>query len=143
MLAEIKNPSLKRVLDLEDAIAQMPEQVTFEPKHYFSGGVYARELFIPKGVVVTGQVHKGDHLFFVMSGDLEVMTDDGVKRIKGPSIMLGKAGIKRVAYAYEDTICVAVHATKQTNVSAVEDELVEPLRPHIEDARQKNIGVSL
>jgi quercetin dioxygenase-like cupin family protein len=138
MLAEIKNPSLKRVLDLEDAIAKKP-QVKLDPVHYLAGGVYARELLIPKGVVVTGKVHKGDHLFFVMSGDLEVMTDDGVKRVKGPAILSSKAGIKRVAYAYEDTICVAVHATDKTEIEDIEDELVEPARPHIEAVHTKNI----
>jgi hypothetical protein len=138
MLAAIRNPSRAKILALENEMIKH-EQITLDPVHYLAGGVYARELLIPKGVVVTGKVHKGDHLFFVMSGDLEVMTDDGVKRIKAPAILSSKAGIKRVAYAYEDTICVAVHATDKTEIKDIEDELVEPARPHIEAVHTKNI----
>jgi quercetin dioxygenase-like cupin family protein len=138
MLSVIRNPSRAKILELENEMSKH-EQVKLDPVHYLAGGVYARELLIPKGVVVTGKVHKGDHLFFVMSGDLEVMTDDGVKRIKAPAILSSKAGIKRVAYAYEDTICVAVHATDKTEIKDIEDELVEPVSPLTRVTHTKNI----
>ena len=128
MLAAIRNPSRAKILALENEMVKQPGQLDLDVQHYFSGGLYARELFIPKGTLLTGRVHKTDHLNFLMKGDIEVMTDTGIKRLTAPAIIPAKAGIKRVGYAYEDSIWVSVHATEETDMDRVEDTLVEPMQ---------------
>ena len=64
-----------------------------------------------------------------MKGDIEVMTDTGIKRLTAPAIIPAKAGTKRVGYAYEDSIWVSVHATEETDMDRVEATLVEPMQP--------------
>jgi len=43
-------------------------------------GTYAREMFIPKGTVIIGKIHKHQHLNFIMKGKAIVWVD-GVENI--------------------------------------------------------------
>jgi hypothetical protein len=93
-------------------------------KHYFSKGVYARELFIPKGTVLTGKVHKYENLNIMSQGDLSVLTEDGIKRVKAPFTIVSPPGTKRVAYAHEDTIWTTIHGTDETDVDKIEEVFI-------------------
>jgi len=112
--------------------------VELETEHYFSDELYARALFIPAGTVLTGKVHKRDHLNFLMKGEIKVMTDDGVKLLKAPAIIESKKGIKRAGFAMTDTLWVTVHHCTKTSVEDAENELVEPNRPAIDAAIEKH-----
>ena len=68
-----------KVERLETALESFP-QVECPVWHHFAPGLYARKMLIPKGTVLTGAVHKTEHLCIV-SGDIEVTTEEGVKRI--------------------------------------------------------------
>jgi len=129
---------MDNVIALEDAISQLPELVEFETDHYFSDELYARAIHIPAGVVLTGKVHKRDHINFLMKGEIRVMTDEGVKHLKAPAIIPSAKGIKRAGYAITEVLWVTVHHCTKTNVKDAEDELVEPNRPSIEAAIDKH-----
>lgn len=95
---------------LENEMLKMP-QVEIIPRHYFIGGLCAREITIPAGTLLTGKIHLEDHLNFV-SGDISVETDEGMTRLTGVQIAVpSKKGIKRAGYAHADTIWTTVHAT--------------------------------
>ena len=64
------------ILALEQEVLSMP-QIKLENKHYFAKGLYARELFMPKGSVVTGKIHLQEHLCIISYGDVTVTTDNG------------------------------------------------------------------
>lgn len=114
----------ERVFALEDEIAKMP-QVECPVWHHFAPGLYARKMLIPKGVTLTGAVHKTEHLCIV-SGDMTVTTDDGVKRITDAhTILTSKPGAKRAGYAHEDTYWTTVHATDETDLDKLVEELTE------------------
>jgi hypothetical protein len=113
----------EKVLRLEAVLSQypqLPEQLT----HHFSGGIYARELFIPKDAVIVGKIHRFAHLNFLMKGDISVLTEHGVKRLKAPAVIASAPGIKRAGYAHEDTVWITVHATAETDVNKIEDQVV-------------------
>ena len=95
-------------------------------KHYHAAGLYARELLIPAGVVLTGKVHKAEHFSMLMQGEIFVWTEQGMQRLKAPHILHCLPGTKRVGYAITDTRWVTVHATDKTDVAELEAELVEP-----------------
>lgn len=136
-----------KILELEDKIAAMP-QIEGKVDHLFSDGLYARTLYIPAGAVLTGKVHKRDHINFLMKGTIRVMTDEGMKLLEAPQIISSKKGIKRAGFAITDTEWTTVHATTATDVATVEDEIAEESRPHILKLldeqksvhRQKEIG---
>lgn len=100
---------------LEQAMLQ-EEQVPIDVNHRFNGGIYAREITIPKGTLLTGRIHKFDHFDIMLSGDISVSTDTGeVKRLTGLNIMEGKAGKKRAGYAHEDTHWITFHCSEERN----------------------------
>jgi hypothetical protein len=99
--------------------AQMP-QLDLPVKHHFSKGVYARELFIPKGTVLTGKIHKHAQLNILSQGEISVLTEDGIKRVKAPFHVVSPAGTKRIAYAHEDCVWTTVHGTEETDLEKIE-----------------------
>lgn len=100
------------------------DQVTVDLEHYLSGGMYARHGMIPAGTTFTGAVHKKDHLN-VLYGDVTMILDDGPFRYTGYHVLTCKAGLKRVAFAHADTFWTTIEKTDLTDVSEIEDELVE------------------
>jgi hypothetical protein len=112
-----------KVQRLEETLRQypqLPEQLT----HHFADGVYARELFIPKDAVIVGKIHRFGHLNFLVKGDISVLTEHGVRRLKAPAVITSAPGIKRAGYAHEDTIWITVHATQETDVDRIEDQVI-------------------
>ena len=94
-------------------------------RHFVHGGMYERELFIPADVVLTGKIHLRDHIFYLLEGDLSVMTDEGIKRIQAPYRFDVKAGIKKIGYAHTDVLCTTIHRTDLTDIEEIEKELFD------------------
>lgn len=119
------NPSKDQIERLGRAMSELP-QVELKTDHHFADGMYAREVFREAGTVIVGKVHKKEHFYIIMSGCIDVTTDDGVQRIHGPSIITSKPGTQRAVVAVEDSVCCTVHRTDKLDLSEIEDELVEP-----------------
>jgi len=111
-----------KVFDMEEHIKRELPPVECPVKHYFSKGLYAREMFIPKGTIVTGKIHKHENFNIMSQGDLSVLTEDGVKRVKAPFSVVSPPGTKRIAYAHEDTIWTTIHATEERDLANIELE---------------------
>ena len=92
--------------------------------HHFAPGVYAREMKIPKGVVVTGKIHKTTHLSIVSQGRISIATEEGNKIIEAPAIFVTKPGTKRAAYALEDTTFITIHVTEETDLEKIEQLVI-------------------
>ena len=122
-MSEVALTERQKVDRLESFILQMP-QVDLQTTHALSGCVYARTIFIPAGTVLTGAVHKKDHIN-VVHGDISVSTDDGMKRITGYHVLPTKAGMKRHGFAHGDTHWTTLCETQLDEVEAIENELVE------------------
>ena len=105
-------------------------------EHYFSPVdeqfgccTYARQIFLPKGSVVIGKIHRHQHLNFIMQGEVVVKTEFGQKHLKAPCTFVSEVGLKRVVYAVEDTIWTTVHMTKfnsEAELDKIEHEVIAP-----------------
>lgn len=111
--------SIEEVIAIENKIRKLP-QIEIETRHYFSYGIYGREILIPKGVILTGKIHKYPQLNVISAGDISVFVDGEIKRIKAPYTICSPAGTKRIAYTHEDTVWLTIHATTETNVDKIE-----------------------
>jgi hypothetical protein len=81
-------------------------------KQHIDGGLYTRELFMPKGSIIVSMIHKQNHPSFLLKGELSYLTDDGmVKRVKSPHKVFTKTGTQRVFYVHEDSIWCCVYKT--------------------------------
>tara|TARA_R110001592_G_scaffold55619_1_gene169832 strand:- start:1547 stop:2068 length:522 start_codon:yes stop_codon:yes gene_type:complete len=93
-------------------------------KHTFADGLYIREIFMPKGQIISTGIHKKEHPYFILKGDISVLTSEGIKRIKAPHNGITKPGTKRLIYMHEDSIWITVHATDKTTVEDVLKDVV-------------------
>jgi hypothetical protein len=116
--------------ELREMIAKFEEWCLTQPqteiplKHHFSKGVYAREIFIPRGTLVIGKIHKHRNMNVISSGEVSFLSIDGMIRAKAPHTFVASPGVKRVIYAHEDTTWTTIHGTDETDLDKLEDEFI-------------------
>jgi len=90
---------------------------------------YARQMFIPKGTLIIGKIHRHQHLNFILQGKVSVATEFGKKYFEAPCTFISEVGLKRAVYAEEDTIWTTVHLTQhhgEENLDKIEKEVIAP-----------------
>ena len=90
---------------------------------------YARQMFIPKGTLIVGKIHRHQHLNFILQGKVSVATEFGKKYFEAPCTFISEVGLKRAVYAEEDTIWTTVHLTQyasEADLDKIEDEVIAP-----------------
>lgn len=102
---------------------EMP-QVSLPVRHVFSPGVYARELTIFAGCILTGAVHKYEQLNILSSGTMRLLTEEGFKDVSAPFTVVSPAGTKRIALALTDCVWTTILATELTDVAEIEKKFV-------------------
>ena len=120
----------EKITELEQAIMSV-EGTTGEVmhkanpvKHTFAGGCYIREIYNPAHELIVTKIHKKEHPFFLMKGEMSILTEEGIQNIKAPYQGVTKPGTKRAIYTHEECIFITVHATENTTVEDVEEEVV-------------------
>jgi len=122
ILVEAKPISVRDKVNIIEAEMQNYPKLDLPLKHYFAPGVYARELFIPAGTLLTGRIHKYENLNILSSGEMAVLTEDGMKRVSAPFTVVSPPGTKRIAYAFTDCVWTTILATDETDPVAIEAE---------------------
>lgn len=112
------------IVRLESAMQQF-DAVELPIKHYFANGMYAREMFVPAGVILTGAVHKTTHFCILSQGRVHVATGDEVLELVAPATLVAHPGAKRAIYALEDSVWTNIHATTETDLDRLAEELTE------------------
>jgi hypothetical protein len=117
-----------RIDELEAAMVANFEQVNCPVTHLFTEGMYTREIFMPKGSLVTSKIHKTEHPFVLSKGKLLVSIDKGEwVEMEAPYTGITKAGTRRVAYILEDTVWTTFHANPDniSDLDEIEDLVIE------------------
>ena len=116
--------SMESILKFEAVIKTMPQ---YEPEtiHTFFAGMYCREAKLKANQLAVGRVHKKEHLFYIVSGTVNITTPDGVQIITGPAMFKSKPGTKRACHTLTDAHFLNIHIAESTNVEDVEKELLE------------------
>ncbi len=135
---------IDKMLEVESMIGDLPDAKfgddTCPLKHSFADGLYVREIFMPKGMLIVSALHKTSYPFFVLEGDLSIITLDGLMRIKAPYYSITQAGTKRILYIIEDTHWITVHATEETDVDLIREKITakrySDLPDHVKEALQ-------
>ena len=84
----------------------------FPLKQHLEGGLYTRELFMPKGSLVVSMIHKQQHPSFLLKGKVSYITDSGeLKTVVGPHTIFTQIGTQRILYIHEDTEWCCVYKT--------------------------------
>lgn len=115
--------SRSQVQRLEAHMLEM-EQVVIAPKHYFSDGVYAREITIPAGTLLTGEIHKFTQINILSAGEITVLTESGMTTVKAPFTVVSPPGTKRVAYAHTECVWTTILGTELTDLDEIESYFI-------------------
>ena len=120
----------EKISDLEQAIVDMGDttgEVMHDAnpvKHTFAGGCYIREIYNPANQLLVTKIHKKEHPFFLMKGEMSILTEEGIQNIKAPYQGVTKPGTKRAIYTHEECVFITVHATDNTIIEDVEEEVI-------------------
>jgi hypothetical protein len=111
-----------KILTLEAEMKKLP-QVELELKHYFAEGLYAREMIVPSGTLISGLVHRTETIGIMVKGKMAIIGEDGAKVVvSAPYTHVGKPGFRRVGYALEDVVWTTLHRTDLTDLEEIEKE---------------------
>jgi hypothetical protein len=96
----------------------------FPLKQNIEGGLYTREIFMPKGSFVVSMIHKQNHPSFLLRGKVSYLGDDGeMNTIEAPKTIFTKTGAQRVLYIHEDTDWCCVYKTKAKTFEKAEADV--------------------
>ncbi len=118
---------LNRISELAVAIGQLPDAEHGDGlvEHNFADGLYIRTYTGIQGKLAISKLHKTNHPYFVMKGDVSVLVGGKeVERITAPCHGITKAGTQRILYFHEETIWITVHATEETDLEKIEDVVI-------------------
>ena len=93
-------------------------------RHYFAPGVYAREMWMPAGYLITGKIHLTEHLNMLSQGKVSVSNKGESITMEAPYTFVSPVGTKRAIYAHEDSTWTTIHATDLTDPQEIEDEII-------------------
>lgn len=131
-----KTPTRAVIDHLQAVMAGLP-QTELNTQHHWADGIYLRELFRPADTTIVGKVHKREHFYIVLSGEVTIAGDGYIERIKAPKIIVSAPGTKRAVYAHVDSICITIHRTDSRDLDEIEQELIEPDCTALFDARNQ------
>jgi hypothetical protein len=100
------------------------EQIEILPVHYFSLGLYAREVTLPADSIFTGKIHKHPHLSVILKGECRVTTPFGTETLKGPCIFESEPNTKRAVYVITETTWITFHPTEKTDIKEIEKDVI-------------------
>lgn len=97
-----------KVYRLESELMKMP-QVVCPVRNIFADGLYAREMTLPAGTVITGAVHKTEHITIISKGRVQVVRPEGAQEFSAPCIFISKPNTKNAVRVLEDTVWTTFH----------------------------------
>jgi hypothetical protein len=113
-----------QIMALKDKLLAMPgDCVDFPVEHIILNGTYTRKLFIAKGQILVGKIHRKACVNIVAKGDISVMTETGWARVRAGFTLTSPAGVCKVGYAHEDTVFINVFRTDETDIEKIEAEI--------------------
>jgi len=129
MAAEVAELDVPRIDSLERAMLSGPP-VHLPVVHRFTPGLYAREIFMPAGTLLTSKIHNTEHPYLVLSGVARVyIPGRGVVEVKAGHVGVTYPGTRRVLYILEDCRWITFHPLTDTEeeqrlAEATEDEML-------------------
>ena len=75
-----------------------------EIKHNFAPGIYLRQMILNPGAVIISGIHKRDHVWFLLDGEITVVTEEDKQDYIAPYVGFSNAGTRRVIKANDYSI---------------------------------------
>ena len=86
-----------------------------EIKHNFVPGIYLRQMILNPTAIIISAIHKRDHVWFLLEGDITIVNKDGEENYIAPYVGFSKAGTQRVIRANKYSIFQNVFQNPSNN----------------------------
>lgn len=129
--------------ELERRILDQLPAVHLPVTHRFTPFLYAREVFMPTGTVLTSQLHQSTHPYVVLSGvALVAIPGEEPVRLEAGYVGITQAGTRRALYIEEDCRWITFHPLSPAEeamrqAGATDDELLAVIRERIIGQRER------
>ena len=112
----------------------------YKYKHTFADSIYVREMTIQQGEIIMGAIHKHLHVWFLLSGNVSVLSNGELKEYQAPCTVLSGPGVKRIIYGNEESIFTNVHKnpTNTQDIKELEKQIVALNYEEYEEYINKN-----
>lgn len=122
-IAAMSAQAIDKVRRLEAVTRELP-QVEIATHHVLHGGLYARTIRIPAGVLLTGAFIRVPTLLIV-DGCVTVNTGDEPVTLAGRNVLAASAKRRQAFLAHTDTTLTMVFATQAQTVAEAEEEFTD------------------
>lgn len=122
-IAPMTPEAIDKVRQLEARTAEL-EQVEIPTDHVLHGGMYARTIKIPAGVLLTG-AHIKRTTMLVISGHVTVFVGEGSIEVCGYQVLPASAGRKQAFLAHADTFVTMLFPSEAASIEAAENEFTD------------------
>lgn len=128
------------------------QPIDFPLVHRFTDGMYIREIFMPKGSLLTSKIHKTNHPYTISKGRAAVSIDGKEwHEYEAPYTGITQAGTRRILYILEDCVWTTYHCVPMASeldneldeesqlklIDIIEDEIIEK---HINSISGNNVN---
>lgn len=143
-LVSLDNLTTRDKIFAAEAFMKEQPQVSIPVQHYFSQGVYAREITIPAGVVLTGEIHKFTQLNILSKGRMQVYTEEGIREVEAPFTVVSPPGTKRIAHTLTECVWTTIHGTEETDMEIIRNKFIaKDEQEWLEFSNQQNAQLEL
>lgn len=140
-LPVMSNEAIDKVRLLEVFTLKMP-QVEILTQHVLHGGMYARTIKIPAGVLLTGVVIKIATVL-IIQGDVTVYIGDDTIELKGYNVLPASANRKQVFLAKTDVWMTMLFPSNAKSSDAAEDEFTDEAHNLISRKHQETNQITI
>ena len=131
-------PMRTQICAIEAEMLKLP-QIEIPVKHYFSHGMYAREITVPANALIIGLIHKYPQINILSKGTIRVLIDETIREITASYTVVSEPGIKRIAYAVTECVWTTIVHTFKTDVEEIEKEFFAYSEQEYEDFVKQQI----
>ena len=132
-IQKVDEPIALDLMAIEAKMLAHPNQIEIPVEHIFSGGVYIRQIIIPKGTWIMGKRHRFESCNMLLKGKLAVYVEEGKPpmMIEGPMIFTSPPLAKKFAYCMEEAIFANVLPTDLTDPDEIEKVFIIPEQEYL------------
>lgn len=111
------------IVKLEHIVKQY-EQVDIEVTHTFSDGVYVRQAFIPKDMLIVGKRHRHETINMLIKGRMIIYDGNESFEVEAPFTVVSKPYTKKAGLALEDSVWCNIHKVTTKDLEEIEKDVI-------------------
>lgn len=119
----MSDEAISKAKQLEAQMLKMP-QVNIQTTHTLHGGMYARTVKIPAGVLVSGAMIRVKTMMIV-DGHIHLFVGDKTIKLKGHHVIPASENRKQAALAIKDSYVTMIFSTQASTVEEAEAEFTD------------------